>query len=366
MRIEKPNLASRQSKPLASLSLDLDNEWSYLKTHGDPSWSSFPSYLDKVVPRVLDFLERRRLHITVFVVGQDAALEKNAIALRSIALAGHEIGNHSFHHEPWLHLYSHQEIGDEIATAEEHIQRVTGALPRGFRGPGYSYSRETLEILKERGYEYDASTLPTFIGPLARAYYFMKSRLDRGDLRQRSSLFGNPSDGLRPNRPYRWHLSNGELLEIPVTTMPGLRLPIHASYVIYLGGFSRAIALAYFRFALWLCRLTGTQPSLLLHSLDFIGCEDNQSLAFFPGMSLSRERKTALLSDILAELAAHFEIVPMCEHAKGVSGTRMRELSPAASRSLSSTVEETRPAAAQRSTPADRRGRSPSPGHRNG
>ena len=37
----------------ASLSLDLDNLWSYLKVHGDPSWEGFPSYLDLVVPRVL-------------------------------------------------------------------------------------------------------------------------------------------------------------------------------------------------------------------------------------------------------------------------------------------------------------------------
>ena len=24
--------------PLASVSLDLDNQWSYMKTHGDPAW----------------------------------------------------------------------------------------------------------------------------------------------------------------------------------------------------------------------------------------------------------------------------------------------------------------------------------------
>ena len=36
-------------KPLASLSLDLDNEWSYLKTHGDVSWEALPSHLDVAV-----------------------------------------------------------------------------------------------------------------------------------------------------------------------------------------------------------------------------------------------------------------------------------------------------------------------------
>src|SRR5260370_24726600 len=83
-------------KPIASLSLDLDNKWSYLKTHGDPEWERLPSYLDVVVPRVLDFLRARNLTITVFIVGQDAALDKNRELLRAIAGPGHEIRNHSF------------------------------------------------------------------------------------------------------------------------------------------------------------------------------------------------------------------------------------------------------------------------------
>src|SRR5262245_42799707 len=92
-------------KPLASLSLDVDNKWSYLKTHGDSSWEALPSYLDTLVPRVLDFLARRNLSITFFVVGLDAREDKNHRALSELARAGHEIGNHSFSHEPWFHLY---------------------------------------------------------------------------------------------------------------------------------------------------------------------------------------------------------------------------------------------------------------------
>src|SRR2546427_7295828 len=125
-------------KPIASLSLDLDNKWSYLKTHGDPAWERLPSYLDVVVPRVLDFLRARNLTITVFIVGQDAALDKNRELLRSIAAGGHEIGNHSFHHEPWLHLYSEERSDTELRPAEEHIERATGRRPPGFCGPGVS------------------------------------------------------------------------------------------------------------------------------------------------------------------------------------------------------------------------------------
>jgi peptidoglycan/xylan/chitin deacetylase (PgdA/CDA1 family) len=83
---------------IASLSLDLDNKWSYLKTHGDPGWESFPSYLDTVVPRSLEFLRERNLKITYFIVGQDAALEKNIESIASVAAAGHEIGTHSYRH----------------------------------------------------------------------------------------------------------------------------------------------------------------------------------------------------------------------------------------------------------------------------
>src|SRR5215510_2523754 len=102
-------LTMHLTKPLASLSLDLDNQWSYMKIHGDAGWESFPSYLDIVTPRVLDFLRERDLTISVFIVGQDAALEKNRDSLAAIVAAGHEVGNHSFLHEPWLHLYAEEQ-----------------------------------------------------------------------------------------------------------------------------------------------------------------------------------------------------------------------------------------------------------------
>ena len=95
-----------RSKPFASISLDLDNKWSYLKTHGDASWETLPTYLPRVVPRILDVLQEVGLKITFFVVGQDADRLENHEVIRMIAAGGHEIGNHSYHHEPWLHLYT--------------------------------------------------------------------------------------------------------------------------------------------------------------------------------------------------------------------------------------------------------------------
>lgn len=307
-------------KTVASLSLDLDNQWSYMKTHGDQGWEKFPSYLDTLVPRVLDFLTERNLKITFFVVGQDAALEKNHAPLKAISAAGHEIGNHSFSHEPWLHLYSESEIENEIAGTEDLLMQVTGQRPVGFRGPGYSLSNATLEILAERNYLYDASTLPTFIGPLARLYYFLKSDLNSSDLKKRAALFGSVRDGWRPLKPYRWGNADG-LLEIPVTTMPFTRAPIHMSYVLYLSAFSAALAMGYFRAALRACQLTGVAPSLLLHPLDFLGREDQLGMDFFPGMRLGVDYKLKIVGAALETFCERFRVVRMKEHAAHVIGT---------------------------------------------
>ncbi|MBK8173790.1 MAG: polysaccharide deacetylase family protein [Rhodospirillales bacterium] len=317
-------------KPIASLSLDLDNQWSYMKTHGGTAWQTFPSYLDVVVPRALRFLEERGLTITFFIVGQDAERAENRPALSAITAAGHEVGNHSFHHEPWLHLYSDADIEAEIARAERAIEEATGRRPEGFRGPGFSISRAVLATLKRRGYRYDASTFPTFLGPLARAYYFFTARLSKEEREQRKALFGGLREGLRPLRPYSWRLSEGTLIEVPVTTMPIFRAPFHVSYLTYLAGYSPALARFYFAMALQLCRWTGVQPSLLLHPLDFLGVDDGiEPLNFFPGMNIPAATKLAWLDGFISVYTRWFHVLPMGRHVD-LLGTmkRMREFEP--------------------------------------
>jgi peptidoglycan-N-acetylglucosamine deacetylase len=303
-------------RSLATLSLDLDNEWSYIKTHGDQGWELYPSYLDVAVPRFLDLFEQLGLKVTVFVVGQDAALEKNRKALRSIVDAGHELGNHSFVHEPWLHLYSETQVESEINAAEESIEAATGVRPSGFRGPGYSLSATVLRVLARRNYLFDASTLPTFLGPLSRAYYFMTTKLDDRQRQERKVLFGSLRDGLRPIDTYAWNIDGQSVLEVPVTTMPLFRIPFHFSYLLYASRFSPVVARAYFETALRLCRITGTEPSLLLHPLDLLGNEDVSTLSFFPGMDLSAEVKRKRITSYLTAFLKHFEILPIGEYAR--------------------------------------------------
>ncbi len=301
-----------KKKPLLSLSLDADNLWSYMKTHGDPGWESFPTYLPTLAEHVLPLLLDHELKITFFLVGRDAKDPRNQEALRALAQAGHEIGNHSYEHEPWLHEYSKQECSDEIGAAEEAIFEATGQRTRGFRGPGFSLSPRILETLQERGYRYDASTFPTVLGPIARLYYLHKSKdLPPEERKKRGRLFGRFRDGLRPLKPYRWDLSNTvagakPLVEIPVTTMPLFRVPIHLSYVLYLAAKSRLLARLYFKNSLRLCKLLGVEPSILLHPLDLLGGDLVKGLDFFPGMNKDTAWKTELFEEFLGFLKNKF------------------------------------------------------------
>ena len=303
------------SKPYASVSLDLDNLWSYMKTHGDAGWESFPSYLDLLVPRVLALLGEAGWRITFFIVGQDAALESNHAALRQLVDAGHEIGNHSFHHEPWLHLRTRDELDHELGGAEEAIRTATGVQPRVFRGPGFSCSNLLLEVLHRRGYLLDASTLPTWIGPLARQHYFLTASLSAEQRQERALLFGGIQDMWRPVSGYRWRLPAGELLEIPVTTVPVFKVPFHLSYVLYLSTFSERLARLYFRAAFSVCRVCGVQPSLLLHPLDFLGGDEVAALRFFPAMDLPGDVKRRRVARWLHDLGGAYDVITMGEHA---------------------------------------------------
>jgi peptidoglycan/xylan/chitin deacetylase (PgdA/CDA1 family) len=305
---------------LASVSVDLDNLWAYLKTHGDPGWRDHPSFLPTAVPRLLEILGEQRLTTTVFAVGADVVREDGAEAVAEIAAAGHEVANHSFGHEPWLHRYSRDRLEAELSRTEEAIVAAGAPRPSGFRGPGYSVTRDLIELLAERGYAYDASTLPTWIGPLARAYHNRTAPAGASN-----ELFGGISRVLAPVHAYRWRTCDGSgLVELPVTTMPLLRTPIHCSYLLQLHEISPRLARGYFRTALRLCLARGVSPSLLVHPTDVLGGAEAPGMEFFPGMAAPGSRKVAWLGWVLATLREHFDVVGTGEYVRRADVRRTR------------------------------------------
>lgn len=306
-------------KPLLSLSLDLDNTWSYLKIHGDENWQEAPSHFPVFIPIFLETMRAQDLKATVFIVGRDAENKDDAAWLSKLTSSGHDVGNHSFNHEPWMQSYSEEKIIEEISHAHRAISAASGKDPIGFRGPGFCQSKQLLDALTKMGYRYDASLLATIIGPIARLYYLLNAKRFKDEEKEkREVLFGSFSNAFRPNVPFIWKTKYGKLLEVPVTTMPLFRTPIHLSYLIWLSQFSKFIAKTYLKMWIALSKQLKVAPSILLHPPDFLGKEDLPALSFFPGMNLSRNFKLEFVNEIFQELKQHFEIVTLNEHVKSI------------------------------------------------
>ncbi len=74
--------------------------------------------------------------------------------------------------------------------------------------------------------------------------------------------------------------------------------------------------------------MSGVQPSLLLHPLDFLSGEDVSELKFFPAMNLPLQKKLEFVSEILEIYKQEFEVVNMRKHADSVKEekTTIREI----------------------------------------
>ena len=314
------------SRPIASLSMDLDNKWAYLRAAGRSDWADRPGYFPIAIDRIVETLGELGLPLTVFLVGRDLVDDADCDAIGSFdRLPNWEPANHSLDHLPWMHTMESDQIAAEVETTHDRIVQVTGTRPWGFRGPGFSCPDEVLRVLVKNDYLYDASIFPTSIAPIARMVFLMKSNL-KGEQRERAKkLYGGFASLRQPNRPFRRSVEQRadqdadpnadpkSLWEMPVTVMPWTRTPIHFSYFTYLASFSTLAAKTYFRSAISLCRMTGTPPSLLLHPPDFLGCDDDADMAYFPAMNMPAREKLAIVRWGLSLYAKTFDVHTMID-----------------------------------------------------
>jgi len=240
--------------------------------------------------------------------------------------------NHSFRHEPWFHLYTRQEIDDEVARAEEAIEKATGRRPVGFRGPGYSLSADTLRVLVGRGYQYDCSTLPTFLGPLARAYYFWKSRgMPDAERDKRRKLFGSLRDGLQPIRPYNLvggrpapggdpgdhHADRARAVPHELPALPDALLAAGRE--------------GHLKTALALCRATGVHAVVPPAPARLSRLRSGEGAGVLPRNGSADQRQGRVRGEVLKSLTATYDVVTLEEHARAVGAAptsvvrRMRE-----------------------------------------
>ncbi len=210
------------------VSVDLDPIGCYHAIHGLPPPTEHADVvLARALPRFLELFAELDARATFFVVGADAeaALEQGGgEALGRAVAAGHELGNHSFAHPYDLVRRPVEEIRADLARCDGVLRRL-GADPQGFRAPGYTHDAALLAEVERLGYRYDSSALPSptyYAAKLAAiGWHALHGRRSQSLARSPGGLFGART----PRRV-------GALVELPISVLGPLRLPLVGTFVL--------------------------------------------------------------------------------------------------------------------------------------
>lgn len=107
------------------------------------------TYGDNQTSALLEILRNNNIRATFFLSGI-WPLNFPGLA-RSIAAAGHEIGNHSYTH-PHFPQLTEAEMGDQIVRTEALIRNITGRDTYLFRPPYGEYNQTALNVAARLGY----------------------------------------------------------------------------------------------------------------------------------------------------------------------------------------------------------------------
>lgn len=304
-----------------AVSVDLDAVACYYRIHAlgePPAGPARHAILRRCLPRFAELFARHDIKATFFVVGAD--LEEDAegrALLADLGRAGHELANHTHSHRYDFARLRRGTMAEEIDRAHDAVAACAGAAPIGFRAPGYAISRDTLELLNERGYRYDSSVFPSAAYYGAKALVMAAMRVVG---RPSGSFLDNPRVLLAPRRPYRpapaapYRPGGAGLLELPIAVTPVARL-----HVI---GTSLIVAPAWLRRHLIRVALRAPFFNLELHGIELCDAERDELppalVARQPDLRRPLAHKLAVLDETLtAARAAGARFVTLREYATG-------------------------------------------------
>jgi peptidoglycan/xylan/chitin deacetylase (PgdA/CDA1 family) len=105
--------------------------------------------------RILGLLAELEVTATFYVPGHTA--DQHPGAVEAILAGGHEVGHHGYLHRGTDGL----DAGAQRAELEQGLTALgkLGVRPDGYRSPGWELTPETLDLLGEHGFSYDASLM---------------------------------------------------------------------------------------------------------------------------------------------------------------------------------------------------------------
>ena len=111
------------------------------------------------VPRIMRILDKYDVKSTFNVPGEVADLFPQMVL--DLHAAGHEIGNHGYHHT-WPEKFEcYEDEYEEYARANARIKELIGIQPVGFRSPAWEFSSYSVSILEELGIRYSSNMMHT-------------------------------------------------------------------------------------------------------------------------------------------------------------------------------------------------------------
>lgn len=309
----------------AAVNVDVDGLYLYDRIHGhagssgnaagfDPARHD-PAAWTRGVARFLDLFDRTDVRGTFFVVAQDLDHPDAAAVFREIVAAGHEIGNHSFTHPYDLSRQPKAAIVEELRAARERLEQQAGVAVVGFRAPGYVLSDALLDAIAETGHRYDSSRFPC---PPYQAAKAAVIGLYRALGRPSGSVPESPAVWLGRRTPYLMRTPGGhDLVELPIGTLPGLRMPFIGTSLIALGEPGWQATRAAFAAADWM--------HLECHAIDLCDVDRDalpDRLRAQPDQRVPLERKWPLFVRALESMRRSHDVRTLAEFAAELHDAR--------------------------------------------
>ncbi len=143
-------------KQVLYFSIDLEDH----RKIKDPNSSRYKMNTDEI----LDWLDENSIKATIFTIGSLAKAAPNLI--RKISDKKHDIAFHSYDHTPLL-MDNPKNFREKSYKGKSLLEDLSGNAIKGFRAPNFSLTKDSiwaLDILRELGFLYSSSTIPTWLG----------------------------------------------------------------------------------------------------------------------------------------------------------------------------------------------------------
>ncbi len=297
----------------AAIGVDVDSLHHYYRIHGLDETAATEASWAVGVPRFLDLFAELGVPATFYCVAEDLDRPVVRDYLRAVVAAGHEIGNHTWHHRYDLVRLPAEARRAEVAEGRARLSAAAGVDVVGFRSPGYTTSAALQADLAATGHTYDTSVFPCAPYYLAKAGVMGWMRL-RG--RHTESILSGPGVLTAPRRPYRSHARDpfrrGDgLPQYPVSVAAGV--PLIGTAFTALG---QAASVAAVAAGLRLQR----HLTLEFHAVDLLSLADDgldPTLAMQPDLKVSVARKRAIFKAALGYVARRAQVARLADLAAG-------------------------------------------------